>query len=74
MRFRQLPFSCLPSDSSGGQWRRRPDSADPQVKLLRCHDDRVKTSGFSVNTLESVMAGGERRGPAVIPNIPKRVR
>src|SRR5687768_9425612 len=32
---------------------------------VSCHDDRSRTSGFSVTTLESVLAGRSRRGVAV---------
>jgi hypothetical protein len=30
-----------------------------------CHDERTRTSGFSIATSETVLAGGNRRGPAV---------
>jgi hypothetical protein len=41
-----------------------------KANCVSCHDDRSRTSGFSVGTLESVMAGGSRRGPAVKPGDP----
>src|SRR5437867_5329877 len=37
---------------------------------LPCHDARTRTSGFSITTLESVMAGGSRRGQAVKAGLP----
>jgi hypothetical protein len=37
-----------------------------------CHNDRGKTSGFSVDSLESVMVGGNRRGPAVVAGNPEK--
>ena len=36
-----------------------------------CHDQANKTSGLSVMTRESLMAGGNRRGPAVIAGSPE---
>ena len=41
-----------------------------QANCLPCHDEATKTSGFSVASLESVMAGGARRGAAVTPGDP----
>jgi hypothetical protein len=35
-----------------------------------CHDEQTRTSGFQITTLESVLAGGARRGPAVKPGLP----
>ena len=52
--------------------------ADDQILTLlksncdACHNERTKTSGFSVNTLESVIAGGNRRGPAVVAGNPEK--
>ncbi len=40
------------------------------ANCLPCHDDRTRTSGFSVTTPESVMAGGSRRGRAVKAGLP----
>src|SRR5258708_5542084 len=37
-----------------------------------CHSEKVKTSGFSVVTLESVLAGGNRYGRAVIEGHPEQ--
>src|SRR5215831_7369392 len=37
---------------------------------LPCHDERTRTSGFSVTTAGSVMAGGSRRGQAVKAGLP----
>jgi hypothetical protein len=37
---------------------------------LPCHDERTRTSGFSIATPESVMAGGSRRGQAVKAGLP----
>ena len=35
------------------------------TNCLPCHDERTRTSGFSVKDLQSVVAGGARHGPAV---------
>src|SRR5437667_227366 len=35
------------------------------TNCLPCHDENTRTSGFSVNDLQSVRAGGARHGPAV---------
>ena len=50
---------------------------DQVVPILKsncasCHNDVSRTSGFSVATLESIMAGGSRRGPAVNPGDPAK--
>ena len=41
-----------------------------KANCLPCHDESTRTSGFSVNDLESVLAGGARHGPAVLPGKP----
>src|SRR4051812_35434616 len=35
-----------------------------------CHSDRLKTSGFSVSNLKSVIAGGNKHGKAVMEGHP----
>jgi Protein of unknown function (DUF1553)/Protein of unknown function (DUF1549)/Planctomycete cytochrome C len=35
-----------------------------------CHNETTRTSGFSINTIESVMTGGNRRGAAVKAGLP----
>ena len=37
---------------------------------LPCHDERTRTSGFSITSPESIMAGGSRRGQAVKAGLP----
>ena len=37
---------------------------------LPCHDERTRTSGFSITTPESIMDGGSRRGQAVKAGLP----
>src|SRR5215831_3504678 len=37
---------------------------------LPCHDERTRTSGFSITSPESIMAGGSRRGQAVKTGLP----
>src|SRR2546426_362472 len=39
-------------------------------KCLACHNDKTSSSGFSVETRSSVLAGGAR-GPAVVPGRPR---
>jgi hypothetical protein len=41
-----------------------------EANCSQCHSDSTKNSGFSVATLESVIAGGNRNGRAVIPGKP----
>ncbi len=41
-----------------------------KANCLPCHDESTRTSGFSVSDLESVLAGGARRGPAVLAGNP----
>src|SRR5579862_3853662 len=50
------------------------DTVLPILKsnCVPCHDDRSRTSGFSVTTLDSVVAGGSRRGPSVRPGDPAK--
>src|SRR5437867_5173645 len=35
-----------------------------------CHSEKTKTSGFSVGSLDSVVAGGNKYGRAVVPGDP----
>ena len=35
-----------------------------------CHDETTRTSGFSIQTIESVIIGGNRRGAAVKAGLP----
>lgn len=37
-----------------------------------CHDERTRSSGFAVGTIESVIAGGARHGAAVVPSAPEK--
>ena len=37
-----------------------------------CHSEKTKTSGFSVASLESVLAGGNKYGRAVLPGDPEK--
>ena len=41
-----------------------------QAKCFPCHDRHTRTSGFSVENLESVLVGGARHGAAVKPGVP----
>ena len=43
------------------------DRIQPILKTscLPCHDEKTRTSGFSIKDLESVLAGGARHGAAV---------
>ena len=41
-----------------------------QANCLPCHDRHTRTSGFSVESLDSVLAGGARHGAAVKPGAP----
>ena len=42
------------------------------AKCAACHSAETKTSGFSVENLETVIAGGNRHGRAVVPGHPKQ--
>jgi hypothetical protein len=37
-----------------------------------CHSAAMQSSGFSVHSTEAILAGGARRGPAVIPGHPEQ--
>src|SRR5262249_27758497 len=37
-----------------------------------CHSDRVKTSGFSVSSLDALIAGGAKYGRAIIEGHPEK--
>ena len=43
-----------------------------QENCLPCHDRHTRTSGFSVESLDSVLAGGARHGAAVMPGAPDK--
>ena len=43
-----------------------------QENCLPCHDRHTRTSGFSVESLDSVLAGGARHGAAVMPGAPEQ--
>ena len=43
-----------------------------QESCLPCHDRHTRTSGFSVESLDSILAGGARHGAAVMPGAPER--
>src|SRR6059058_3716761 len=52
-------------------------AASPIENLLRkncaaCHSGKLAISGFSVDSLEAVMQGGKKHGPAVIAGRPER--
>src|SRR5437867_9089492 len=52
-------------------------AASPVEDLLRkncasCHSDKVRTSGFSVASLDAVIQGGNKHGRAVIAGHPER--
>ena len=54
-------------------------AASPVEDLLRkncasCHSDKVRTSGFSVASLDAVIQGGNKHGRAVIAGHPERSR
>jgi hypothetical protein len=48
------------------------DKVQPILKTncTPCHDERTHNSGFSIETLDSVIAGGSRKGVAVKPGAP----
>src|SRR5919205_925013 len=41
-----------------------------KTSCVPCHDERTRTSGFSVSNQESVITGGSRRGLAVKAGVP----
>lgn len=41
-----------------------------KVNCLPCHDEQTRNSGFSIQTLASVINGGVRHGQAVKPGLP----
>ena len=43
-----------------------------EVNCASCHSPKVKTSGFSVATIEAVIAGGNKHGRAVVPGHPEQ--
>jgi hypothetical protein len=57
-----------PNDTRFGQ------SIGPLLKANcgECHSSKAKTSGFSVETLESVLAGGNKHGRAVVGGHPEQ--
>ena len=42
-----------------------------QANCTPCHDEQTHTSGFSIATLKSFIAGGARHGAAVQPGRPE---
>ncbi len=42
-----------------------------KANCVPCHDEQTRSSGFSVQTLASVVNGGVRRGQAVKPGLPE---
>ena len=42
------------------------------AKCATCHSAKAKTSGFSVESLEAVIAGGNKHGRAVVPGHPEQ--
>lgn len=54
-----------------------PDFGESVESILRracnqCHNDSEKASGFSVASLETVLRGGARHGPAVVAGHPEQ--
>lgn len=49
-------------------------SVAPLLKsqCIECHSDKVKASGFSVSTLQNVIAGGNKYGRAVVEGRPEQ--
>ena len=65
-----LLLACLPA-------RATVDFQDQVLPVLQenclpCHDRHTRTSGFSVESLDSVLAGGARHGAAVMPGTPEQ--
>ena len=65
-----LLLACLPA-------RAAVDFQDQVLPVLQenclpCHDRHTRTSGFSVESLDSVLAGGARHGAAVMPGTPEQ--
>src|SRR5687767_9819486 len=50
------------------------DSIAPilQANCGDCHSEKTKTSGFSISTADSVIAGGNKHGKAVVEGHPDR--
>jgi Planctomycete cytochrome C len=42
-----------------------------QARCMPCHDAKTRSSGLSVLTKADLLAGGARRGPAVVPGDPE---
>ena len=42
-----------------------------QNRCFPCHDTQTRTSGFSVENIETVLAGGAQHGRSVNPGKPK---
>jgi hypothetical protein len=43
-----------------------------QANCEECHSAKTHTSGFSIDTLDSVLSGGAKYGPAVAPGAPEK--
>ena len=77
---RRLPAACLGATLllvAGVPGRASVDFQDQVLPVLKenclpCHDRHTRTSGFSVESLDSVLAGGARHGAAVMPGAPEQ--
>ena len=77
---RKLPGACLVATlllMAGVPGRASVDFQDEVLPVLQqnclpCHDRYTRTSGFSVESLDSVLAGGARHGAAVMPGAPEQ--
>src|SRR4051812_18207781 len=49
-----------------------PPPALLRTRCAACHSEQTKSSGFSVSTSESILTGGSKHGPAVIPGHPEQ--
>src|SRR4029453_7205112 len=67
-----LPLAAAhPQDQSGDRVFEQEVQPILQARCMPCHDAKTRSSGLSVLTKEDLLAGGARRGPAVVPGDPE---
>src|SRR6476659_9986775 len=60
----------LPPIAAAGEPLEREIAQILQANCATCHSEKAKTSGFSVATIETVVAGGNKYGRSVIEGHP----
>ena len=72
MDIRLATLACTAAIVALPNWAASPVEELLQKNCAECHSEKVRTSGFSVASLDAVLQGGNKHGAAVIAGHPER--